>query len=165
MRLPRVRVTVRLMMVVVAVAALGLAIAEEFQDGLPPNFVVRGIPSRINRLRPGMSREETREILGVENSWLKGGTGAMLGGGVFSTHLAREVYNVRPSRLVFHLPRSGGGNPTPPKKHEPRAVIEVWFSTDISPGKADWRLDKSTRLVRATFSVDSGKIADVPGSK
>jgi hypothetical protein len=152
-------------MVVVAVAALGLAIAEEFQQGLPPNFVVRGIPSRIDRLRPGMSWQETREILGVEKSWLKGGTGALLGAGGFSAQEAHEVYNVRPSRLVIDLARAGGGNPGSAKAHQPRAVVEVWFSTDIHPGKEDWRLHESTRLVRAVFSIDSKKVAEMPGSK
>jgi hypothetical protein len=55
MRLPRVRLTVRSMMVFIAVVALGLVVAEEFQDGLPPRFVVRGIPKRIARLRPGVT--------------------------------------------------------------------------------------------------------------
>ena len=57
MRLPRVRLTVRSMMVLIAVVALGLVLvlAEEFQDGIPPRFVVRGIPKRIARLRPGMT--------------------------------------------------------------------------------------------------------------
>ena len=55
MRLPRLRVTARLMMVLVAVVALGVAIAEEFQEGIPPRFVVRGIPKRIDRLRTGMT--------------------------------------------------------------------------------------------------------------
>ncbi len=35
--------------------SLALLAVEELRDGLPPRFVVRGIPERINRLRPGMS--------------------------------------------------------------------------------------------------------------
>jgi hypothetical protein len=76
MRLPRGRFTLRSMMVLVAVVALGLAVVEEFQDGLPPQFVVRGIPRRIARIRPGMTLAHAHEILGLERPWLLGGIGA-----------------------------------------------------------------------------------------
>ncbi len=81
MGLPLVRFTVRRLMFLVAAIAVGLALLGEFGEGLPPRFVVRGIPARIARLRPGMTWEQTHEILGLEQTWLTGGTGAQFGGG------------------------------------------------------------------------------------
>ncbi len=78
MRLPRVRFTVRGMVVLVAIAAVGFFLVQEFADGMPPRFVVRGIPGRITRLRPGMSRAEVKEILGIDRTWIRGGTSASL---------------------------------------------------------------------------------------
>jgi Zn2+/Cd2+-exporting ATPase len=94
-RTPRARFTVRLMMVVVAVIALGLAIAEEFRDGNPPRIVVRGIPQRIARLRPGMSREQARAILGLDQTWLTGGTDARFAHGEGNAFNQHEVYFIR----------------------------------------------------------------------
>jgi hypothetical protein len=64
------------MMVFVAVAALGLTVAEEFHDGLPPRFVLRDIPRRISRLQPGMTPDQAYETLNLERTWLLRGIGA-----------------------------------------------------------------------------------------
>jgi hypothetical protein len=97
------------MMVVVAVVALGLAVVEEFQDGLPPRFVVRGIPMRIARLRPGMTVEQAHEILGLERPWLVGGIGASWEHGILNLGLINELYSGGGARivLVFREDRSG----------------------------------------------------------
>jgi hypothetical protein len=68
MRLPRVRLTVQGMLRLMAVIAVALFVAREFWDGLPPRFVVNGIPGRIEQLRPGMTWEQTRNILGLGTS-------------------------------------------------------------------------------------------------
>jgi hypothetical protein len=164
MRRPRVRITIRHMMVLVAVVAFGLAVAEEFRDGIPPRFVVRGIPKRIDRLWPGMSWEQAREILGLEQTWLTGGTGARFAVGDGNGRSMHEVYYVRPPRLVVRMARVAGGNPAPVTVQQPTAMIQLWFRRDVRSGTKDWRRDKSTRLVRASFSVDSGTIAEMPGS-
>jgi hypothetical protein len=156
MRLRRVRVTVRVMMVLVAVAALGLAIAEEFQEGSPPRFVVRGIPSRIVRLRPGMTWEQTRDILGIGQSWLTGGTGARFGHGEGSGYYLHEVYYVRPPRAVVETAQMGGSSPTPVKVLRSAAMIQLGFGLDFP--------SRNKRLVRASFSSDSKTIAEMPGS-
>ena len=94
MCLPRARFTLRSMMVFVAVVALGLAVVEEFQDGLPPRFVLRDIPRRIARLRPGMTSEQAHEILGLERTWLLGGIGARWKCTVGNRGIDTEHYSV-----------------------------------------------------------------------
>jgi hypothetical protein len=165
MRLPRVRVTVRLMMVLIAVVALGLAIGEEFQEGIPPRFVVRGMPKRIDRLRAGMSWEQTREILGLEETWLTGGTSAHFSNGGGNGRSMYEVYYVRPPRIVVRKARVGGGNPAPVQVLQSTATVQLWFSTEFQSTMEDWRRDKSTRLARASFSSDSTTIAEMPRSQ
>ena len=164
MGLPRVRFTVRRLTLLVAAVAVGLALLGEFGEGLPPRFVVRGIPARIARLRPGMTWEQTHEILGLEKTWLMGGTGAQFGGGDGNGRRILEGYLVRPVRVVVVMARVGGGNPAPVKTFESAATIHVWFRTDNHSGGRDWRQDKSTRLIRASFSSDSTTIAVMPGS-
>ena len=115
---PRVRFRVRWLMLLVAAIAVGLALLGEFGEGLPPRFVVRGIPARIARLRPGMTWEQTREILGLEQSWLVGGTGAHFGGGVGNGHSMLEAYWVRPPRAVVVMARVAGGDPAPVRTFE-----------------------------------------------
>jgi hypothetical protein len=95
-------------MVFVAVVTLGLAVVEEFQDGLPPRFVVRGIPRRIARLRRGMTPEQAHEILNLERPWLLGGIGARKDG-ILNLGLINEIYSAGGARivLVFDEERSG----------------------------------------------------------
>ena len=149
------------MMVAVAIVALGLFIAQEFQDGLPPRFVVRGIPDRIHRLRPGMTWAQTHEALGLEKSWLRGGTSARFSGGAGKLNYRSEAYLVRPPRKVVRIARVGGGAPGPVTVWQSTAVIQVWFSTDYRSG-SNWRQDKSTRLTRASYFSDFTTIAEFP---
>jgi hypothetical protein len=166
MGLLHVRFSVRRLMLLVAAIAVGLALLGEFWEGLPPRFVVRGIPARIARLRPGMTWEQTREILGLEQSWLVGGTGAYFGGGEGNGHGMLEAYWVRPPRTVVVMSRVGGGDPAPVKTFRSTAILKLWFRirTDPSSGTRNWRRDESTRLVRASFDGDSTTIAVMPGS-
>jgi hypothetical protein len=164
MGLPRVRFRVRWLMLLVAAVAVGLALVGEFGEGLPPRFVVRGIPARIARLRPGMTWEQTHEILGLERTWLMGGTGAQFGGGDGNGHYMVEGYLVRPVRAVVVMARVGGGNPAPVKTFQSAATVKVLFRTDAWSGTRSWRWEKSTRLVRASFCNDSTTIAVMPGS-
>jgi hypothetical protein len=165
MRLPHVRFTVRRLMLLVAAIAVGLVFLGEFGEGLPPQFVVRGIPARIARLRPGMNWEQTREILGLEQSWLLGGTGAYYvanGGG--NGHYWLEAYCVRTPRAVVVMKAVGGGNAAPVNTFTASASLMVWFRTDGELGTQSWRRDKSTRLLRASFCRDSTTIAVMAGS-
>jgi hypothetical protein len=162
MRLPRFRLTVRMTMLFIAIVALGLFVVEELSDGMPPRFVIRGIPSRINRLRPGMSWEETRDILGLERSWFKGGTNATFGHGEGNGHYMHEVYYVRSPRLVMGTSRVNGGAPQPTGFLQSEAVIQVWFSTKMQSGFEDWRAKETSRLTRASFSSDRTLIAEMP---
>jgi hypothetical protein len=98
------------MMVLVAVVALGLAVVEEFQDGLPPRFVLRGIPGRIARLRPGMTPAEAYETLGIRRPWLLGGMGASSVGEVLGHGNGRyEHYSVGASRIFLLFLRRPSG--------------------------------------------------------
>jgi hypothetical protein len=112
------------MMVFVAVVALGLAVVEEFQDGLPPRFVVRGIPRRIARLRPGMTPEWARELLGLERPWLLGGISASWKHGILNLGLINELYIGGGARIVpvFSEDRSG-------KLRLVRATVSSGFTT------------------------------------
>jgi hypothetical protein len=152
------------MMILIAIVALGLGLAEEFQDGIPPRFVVCGIPKRIARLRPGMTWEQTREILGLEQSWLTGGTGARFGGAHGFLNSMHEAYFVRPPRIVVRMGQMRGSDPAPMKVLDSTAKIQLRFHRDVRSGGLDWRQDKATRLVWASFSSDSTKIAEMPGS-
>ena len=60
--------TIRRLMLLTAVLALGCFVASEFRDGLPPRFVIRGLKGRIERLEPGMNHEQVDEILGLNRS-------------------------------------------------------------------------------------------------
>jgi hypothetical protein len=143
-------------MILIAVSALGLAIAAELQEGSPPRFVVRGIPKRIARLRPGMTWEETREILGLEQTWLTGGTGARFAYGERSGHYMHEVYYVRPPRVVVQMAQVGASSPTPVKVLHRTAMIQLGFGMDYP--------SRNKRLVRASFSSDSMTIAEMTRS-
>lgn len=164
MRLPHVRFTVRRLMLLVAAIAVGLVFLGEFAEGLPPQFVIRGIPARIAQLRPGMNWERTREILGLEQSWLLGGTGAYYVGGDGSGHALLEAYCLRTPRAVVVMKPVGGGNAAPVKTFTASASLKLWFRTDAELGTRSWRRDKSTRLLRASFCGDSATIAVMPGS-
>src|SRR5438874_13652514 len=65
---------------VVVLAAAGRLLAREFDEGLPPRFVMRRIPGRIKRLQPGMTAAQAKEILGLKNPWFLGGIGVPRGG-------------------------------------------------------------------------------------
>jgi hypothetical protein len=149
------------MMVAIAVVALGLFIAQEFQDGLPPRFVVRGIPGRINRLRPGMTWEQTHEVLGLEKTWLLGGMSARLSMEEGNGHYQHEFYYVQLPRAVVRTLQVGGGAPRPVTVMQSRARIELWLRTDYGSPR-NWRQDLSTQLVRASFSSDFATIAENP---
>jgi hypothetical protein len=162
MRQPRFRLTVRMTMLFIAIVALGLFVVEEFSDGMPPRFVIRGIPSRINRLRPGMSWEETRDILGFERAWFKGGTNATFGHGEGNGGYMHEVYYIRSPRLVMGTSSVNGGAPQPTGFLQSEAMIQVWFSTKMQSGFEDWRTKETSRLTRASFSSDRTLIAEMP---
>lgn len=72
---PKVRITVRGLLLLVALSALTMLVYREVKDGLPPRFVIRSVPGRIARLRPGMTRAKARAILGVDRPWYLGGSG------------------------------------------------------------------------------------------
>ena len=109
----RPRLTVRAMILLVAVVALGLFAWTEFRDGSPPRFVLRGIPARIAQLRPGMTRQETHDILGLDTPWWLGGTSARSGPGYGGGHWMQETYYLREMETVVRQASVGGGAPAP----------------------------------------------------
>lgn len=163
MRMPRVRISVRGMICLVAVVSVALFGAREFRDGLPPRFIVDGIPKRIERLQPGMNREQTRDILGLETSWLRGGTDARFHMGMGGAHRIHETYYVRPTRPVVVRASVGGGPIEPVTILRSKAMIQLVFATD--PESGPFRERHSDKLVRASFSSDARTIAEMPGSR
>jgi len=155
----RVRWTVRGLIVAVAVLALGLAVAQEFGDGLPPRFVLRGIPGRVSQLRPGMSREQTFEILGVGRSWLRGGTGARFQFAFGSGGYSYESLVVRQGRAVVRKPRQGERSGT--RIVQSSAWIHLRFR--FEPGALPFGSQRdSRRLESASFAIDGRTVAEMP---
>lgn len=162
MRIPRMRFTVRRGMVLVALAALGLFLWEEFRDGWPPRAVIRGMPARMARLRPGMDEKEVAEILGLERSWLLGGTGARFYMGPRSGMTRYDTYLIRPWRSET-IP--AGGSPSSPRILSSPAVIHLDYDIEdakAGPVEAGTRRPKTARLARATFKDGSTTIAEMP---
>jgi hypothetical protein len=147
------------MTVLVLAIAVALGIAREFRNGVPPEFVVRGIPARIARLRPGMTRAEVREILGLDKSWVWGGTDARFDGGEGNGRGFIEVYVLGPKRFVYVISKVDGKTVVP--WYKPKACIEIGFAhdrRDPSPGGSE-----RDRLGWAKFHSDSGLNAEMPG--
>jgi hypothetical protein len=188
MRFPRPRFSVRWMMVAVALVAAGLFVEREFGEGLPPNYVLRGIPARIARLKPGMTRKQVHEILGLKKSWLQGGLSAKYGAGRLAVRTMSESYDLRwvdrwatPSNP---FPAMGSFVP------QSTAVIRLQFDADLQscgiglssedfqvppPGNPRvtpgyrwvvWgeREETSARLIGASFVVDTKVVAEMPDS-
>ncbi len=134
-RLPRVRFGVRAMLLVVAASALATLAYVEFKDGMPPRFVYRDMPARIDQLRPGMTRASAGEILGIGRPWYRGGLGEapslIVGIGVTSF----ETCYIRPGKTAFAGGPSGG-------------VVHLNFGSD--------------RLQSARFVDESGAVAEMP---
>jgi hypothetical protein len=191
MMFPRPRFSVRWMMVAVALVAAGLFVEREFGEGLPPNYVLRGIPARIERLKPGMTRMQVHEILGLKKSWLEGGLSAKYGPGRLAFRIMSESYDLRPLRWVNRYARLG--NPCPAMGSftlQSTAVIRLQFDADlqscgiftssevfqmpppanprVTPGYpwVVWgeREEASARLNGASFVVDNKVIAEMPDS-
>ena len=133
--------------------------------GSRPGLSCGAFRRRIERLRPGMTWEQTQKTLGLEQSWLTGGTGARAAPSDGNGHYQHLVYDVRPPRIGVRMARVGGGNPAPVKILQPTAMIQLWFRTDFRSGAFNWRQDQATRLVRASFSRDSITIAEMPRSE
>lgn len=155
MRPPRFRFTVRPMMVVVAFIALALVVAQEFRDGFPPRFVVRGIPARIGRLRSGMTPQQADEVLGLRKSWLLGGLGARPVGGWGNGRSRGMGYEVRPSRLVYEPASVGGGPVQATGFYRSTAMIQLVFASGF-------REKAPARLISATYSNDGRVLAEMP---
>jgi hypothetical protein len=145
----RIRLTLRRGMLLVALVAFGLFAWEELRDDLPPRFVVRGIPARIARLKPGMSYRETAEILGLEKSWIRGGTSAWSDYGSGHARHISWVYTIRPEQTATGT--AGVGRPA--------TEIGVGFDRDITEDSPDWRQLASTRLTLAYLRVDGEIVA------
>lgn len=152
----RVRMTLRRSMVVTALVALGLFLCEEFRDGSPPRFVVRSIPDRIARLRPGMTYEEAEQMLGLEKSWLRGGISG------------REPMVLMDGCFVFGTYPIGSGPAvtTTAAGTAPSLIawspmeIQLSFTTNAAINE-DWKRSETTRLYEASFRVDGEVVAEM----
>ena len=163
MKLPRF--TVRNLMFLTAILAVGFFVAREFWEGMPPRSVVRGIPARIARLKPGMTFWQVHDILGLETSWFKGGTDAKCllaqeDGSVY--HL---VYFVRPASRVAGGTPHVKGITTSLGVYRSQAMIEIWFDLVPSPRRDGGRRLRATRLTRVSFSSDGETIAEMPDGR
>ena len=137
MRFPRFRFTIRRMMIFTAMVALGLVAEREFSDGSPPRFVVQGVPARINRLRPGMTREQVEVILGLERSWIWGGTSA-----AFQRRVRDGYYMM--------------------EEYPPRSPWLIRLGFTIEEG-ASGPMNKNDRLIGASFLHNRRVVAKMPG--
>jgi hypothetical protein len=149
-------------MVAVAAVAVGLVLIREFEDGIPPKYVLRRIPARITQLRPGMSRAQTQRILGLKESWMWGGSSASLIRMEGTPNVIHETYGMRPRRIVgtkslfessvniqlhYHMSR-----PFPERSAAYDYVQQVLA-------------DESVQLVSASFVVDGQTVARMPGPR
>ena len=160
----RPRLTVRALILLVAAVALGLFAWTEFRDGPPPRFVLRGIPARIARLRPGMTYREAHAILGLDRPWWQGGTSARPGSGESGGHRISESYHLRGPRMVIGQVIVEGTATGPVSYRVTPAVVGLQFSTP-----AGWSLfsnlgtrDPGIKLVAASFYVDGDQVAEMP---
>lgn len=159
----RIRLTFRRIMLLVAVVAVGLFAWVEFRDGIPPRFVLDGVPARVARLRPGMSYQETKEILGLETSWLRGGTSASTYYGSGDRKRMDWVYALRQEQLTAAAAaRMKARSPGLVPHVEPTARIHLGFVMDLREDEQDWRQSPSTRLASARFVADGRVVAEMP---
>jgi hypothetical protein len=134
MRLPRVRITVRRIMMAVAMAAVAIIIMHEFYEGIPPRFIMRSLPGRIKRLQPGMAAVQARDILGLKRSWVLGGLGVRRHGMMSGAYMTTEHYQFEnPTEMVLQFQH----NKLPP-----------------------WDTDESSTLYGAIFRVGGRIIAE-----
>lgn len=157
-RLPRVRFTVRRMIVLVAFVASGFGIAREFGEGVPPRFVLRGIPDRIARLRPGMTRGQTREILGLGKSWIWGGTSATSGKANKMAQAWHETFYVRPLKMVG-VDHYQEGHLSKIQEFRSAGAIHLRFR--CVPGASPLGWSESDKLSYASFYIDGRTIAEM----
>ncbi len=157
---PRVRITVRGLLLLVALSALAMLVYLEVKDGMPPRFVVRGIPARVARLRPGMTRPQVKAVLGMRKPWYAGGTGHWKMWATGDGRHSDERYYLRGERLVAVDVARPGGPPGRAKVWRSAGSLRLRFQPD--PPGGPMRLDASDRLDSATFSDDSGTVAEMP---
>ncbi len=147
----RLRLSVRALLGLVAVLTLSLFLHGELKDGMPPRFVLRGIPARMARLKEGMSRAEAHRILGFDRPWYRGGIGPVR----FSTEmlgiLTRETADLRPARPA----------PSPP----PETIVQgslswrdrTWTDPPLTSTAINLDFDLD-RLLSAAFRDESGRV-------
>ncbi len=162
MKLPRF--TIRNLMFITAVFAVGLFVAQESWEGMPPRSVVQGIPARIARLEPGMSYRQVHDILGLEKSWSEGGTDAKTFLGEDHGSFDHTIYTVGPVYLVAGKPNLKGLT-TSRGVSRSHAMIELWFDMVASPRLDGGRKLRASRLARASFSIDDETIAEMPDGR
>ena len=158
MRWPRPRFSMRWLLVFVSAVAVALGVVREFGEGLPPRFIVRDIPRRIKQLRSGMTREQVWDILGLDRSWLLGGTGPtgemrIQGNG----YMEWGRYNVRAPRNVALDYGSGVQF-----YNESSAMIHLTFRCD--PKTPGYMSGEYPFLDAASFCSDGQTIAEMPKS-
>jgi hypothetical protein len=149
------------MMIAVAVIAVGLWIATEFSEGVPPKFVIRSIPARIGRLRPGMTREQVEEILGLRTSWVWGGLGTKFVAGYGMHHHSYEHYELRKNMPVSAVARAKG-QLTAATSFRSTATIQLVYRVHMDPNATSIERQESGRLVDAKFSLNNKTVAQMP---
>lgn len=145
----------------VAAVAVALLVVMEFRDGLPPRFVIRSIPGRVAQLERGMSHPQVSEILGLERSWILGGTGAQFHMGSGNARTRYDTYIFRPLRTVTLEQPDGTSSPV--RIVQSSASLQLRFRRDY-PNGGWFSSRESDRLEWASFSIDGRTIAERPGT-
>lgn len=163
MRFPRIRLGVRAMLVLVALSALAMLLYVEMKDGgLPPRTIVRRLPARIARLRPGMTRAESWGVLGLDRPWYRGG---VLGPGERVPDGATIIGDPVPGAVREDFSIGVRRYPGPPPV-APNASARITFATSVARIQLEYRGDHgpgtsgpngSDRLVGATLTDIEGK--------
>lgn len=157
MRWTRPRFTVRRALILVAAVAVALSvIREEFGDGLPPRWIIRDLPRRVERLRPGMTREQVKDVLGLDRSWLLGGLGPSGEVHCLGNSYARKEFHKIRDRGSFQF--LGEGRPRPVSSLE----LNLVFRSD--PKTQAWNNVEFPFLDWAEFLSNGRQVAEMPRS-
>jgi hypothetical protein len=100
-----------------------------------------------------MTREQVRDILGLEKSWLLGGTGAKLDSGAMFVSSWVEDYHVRPPRTVGRIEITKEWTIRYTTSRQRALTIQLHFRTHRRAG--------TTQLIRASYINDRTTLAEM----
>lgn len=101
-----------------------------------------------------MTREQVRDILGLEKSWLLEGTGAKLDSGAVVVSTSVEYYHVRPPQSVGRIEITDEGILRCTTSRRPALAIKLHFRTHRRPG--------TMQLIRASYIDGRTTLTEMP---